>query len=61
MVLQGSPGTLDSDGDATVTVLSDPMLSAFIGQTYYFAAVSFDGVTQAGRLSSIARTLEIVP
>ncbi len=54
-------GTLDGNGDALVGVASTSHLAPFIGSVLSLAAVSLDQVPLAGRLSSIARTVEIVP
>ena len=57
-VLTNNWGLLDREGNATVQILSDPVLAPYVGQTLYLAAIAW-GPTP--RLSSIARTLEIVP
>ncbi len=60
-VLPNAFGTLDLNGDATVYAVSHPYLTPFIGQIYYAAAVSFDPVSLVPRLSSVVRSVVIVP
>ena len=60
----GAPfaGTLDSQGDAAFAITAAPgQLSAFVGQTLFFAAASGDAATATGRLSSGPMPLEILP
>lgn len=54
-------GILDQNGDAAAQVLSLPGLSSYIGRTAWLAAVSYDPAAGAGRLSSVARALTVVP
>ena len=54
-------GTLNFDGDAIATVLSDPVLAAVVGSTYYGAVASYDQGALTGREVSVARVLSIVP
>lgn len=54
----GTPGVLDADGDGSVTFLSHAMLTPYVGQTVYVAAISYTGVQP--RLSSWAREFQIV-
>ena len=56
-----SDGALDPAGDATATLTGDPALAALVGQTLSLAAVSFDPRSEMGRISSVARALEILP
>ncbi len=60
-VLPNAFGTLDLNGDADVLAVSHPYLTPFIGQTYYAAAVSYDPVGLVPRLSSVVRSVVIVP
>lgn len=60
-LLQNGRGVLDANGDALATLLGHPALMPAVGRTLYLAAASFDHPTMTGRLSSIARTLTIVP
>ena len=57
-ILSGSPGLLGQGGEATVVLQSDPVLTPYVGRTIHLAAVSWG---PAFRLSSIARTVEVVP
>lgn len=57
----GTFGFLDNNGQAIAWIVSDLKLIPYVGQTLYLAAVSYEGLTQTGRLSSIVRYLEIVP
>ncbi len=59
----GFHGRLDQAGDALATLVAPSRFTHLVGRTIYFAAVSYDqvGGTQAGRLSSVARSLTIVP
>lgn len=59
--MSGAFGVLNINGDARATIKSDPILVPHIGKTYYLAAITYDGITQTARLSSIARTIKIVP
>ncbi len=59
--LRGGLGALDPAGDATATLTGDPALAALVGQTLSLAAVSFDPRSEMGRISSVARALEILP
>ncbi|MBC8327489.1 MAG: FG-GAP repeat protein [Planctomycetes bacterium] len=60
-ILLHGRGILDANGDAQATLLSDPLLTPFVGTKVFLAAVSWDPNTMTGRLSSIARYLTIVP
>ncbi len=60
-VLPNAFGTLDLNGDATVYAVSHRYLTPYVGQTYYAAAVSFDPVSLVPRLSSVVRSVLIVP
>ena len=60
--LQNGIGTLDTDGNALASLAAGPSLAPAIGQTIYFAAVSFDvGAGLVGRLSSVACRVEVLP
>jgi hypothetical protein len=60
-VLQGAFGTLDANGEALASLSTGPALNRIIGQTIYFAAVTYDVGPMTGRVSSIVRYLSIVP
>ncbi len=60
-VLPNAFGTLDLNGDADVLAVSHAYLTPFIGLTYYAAAVSYDPVSLIPRLSSVVRSVVIVP
>ena len=60
-ILQAGRGLLDPSGDGRATLSGHPNLAPAIGQTVHLAAVSFDQATMTGRLSSIARSVTIVP
>jgi hypothetical protein len=59
--LVGAYGTLNANAQALATLQADPALAPAIGQTVHFAAVTFDTGPTAGRMSSIARYVQIVP
>jgi len=59
--LQGTRGALDANGDAQAVLFAGPALAPIIGQVVHFAAVSFDLAPLQGRLSSMARTVRILP
>ncbi len=58
---QGSPGTLDANGDGSVVIGGGSAVAPFIGRTFYLAAVSYDPATLHLRGSSVARALTVVP
>jgi hypothetical protein len=60
-VLQGAFGTLNANGQALASLSTGPALNRVIGQTIYFAAVTYDVGPLTGRKSSIVRYLQIVP
>ena len=43
-------GTLDAAGNASVDLLSLPLLGGFVGAEFWIAAVSYDAVVTAPRL-----------
>lgn len=59
--ITGAFGILNSNGDALAVMTSDPILAPYVGKTYHLAAITYDGPIQTTRLSSIARSLRIVP
>ena len=59
--LQGAFGTLNANGQALATLSAGPALAPAIGQTVYFAAVTYDVGPLAGRMSSVVRYLQILP
>lgn len=60
-LLQGAYGSLDAQGEATATLQAAPSLTAIVGQTLHFAALSYDAGPGVGRVSSVVRYLEILP
>ena len=59
--LPGHQGRLDADGDAALTLSFGPgVLMPLIGRSLYLAALSGSD-PQTGRLSSAARTIEVLP
>jgi hypothetical protein len=60
-MLQNGFGVLDAQGNATATLLGTPSLVGVLGRTLTVAAVSFDLGPIAGRVSSSACYLTIVP
>ncbi|MBC8328503.1 MAG: FG-GAP repeat protein [Planctomycetes bacterium] len=59
--LPGHQGRLDADGDAALTLSFGPgVLTPLIGRSLYLAALSGSD-PQTGRLSSAARTIEVLP
>jgi FG-GAP repeat protein len=60
-VLQGAFGTLDANGQALATLSTGPGLNRIIGQTIYFAAVTYSVGPLTGRMSSVVRYLQITP
>ena len=60
-VLQGAFGTPNGNARAAATLSAGPALAPAIGQTIYFAAVTYDVGPLVGRMSSVARYLSIVP
>lgn len=61
-ILENHAGTLDENGDAEIRIRSKPALQAEIGSTFYFSVVSMDApASSPERLSSVMRTLQIVP
>ena len=54
-------GTLDPAGDATVPIHGAPALTVYVGRTVWVSALSYDPAAPTPRLSSIARTLTVVP
>jgi len=59
--LQNAFGTLNANGQALATLTAGPALAPAIGQTLYFAAVTYDIGPLTGRKSSIVRYLQITP
>ena len=60
-LLSGGRGLLDAQGDGSATALGHPALSNAIGSAIHFAAVSFSPGLPLGRISSVARPVQIVP
>ena len=59
-VLQCAFGTLNANSRAQAILSAGPALAPAIGQTVYFAAVTYDVQPLVGRMSSVARHLSIV-
>ena len=59
--LQGAFGTLNANGKALATLSAGPALAPAVGQTIYFAAVTYDVGPLTGRMSSVVRYLSITP
>jgi hypothetical protein len=59
--IQGELGKLDHNARATASLTAGPSMASAVGQTIYFAAVSFDLQPLQGRLSSVARAVTILP
>lgn len=59
--LQNGRGNLDGQGNSTAILQGDPSLLPFVGTTLTVAVVTFDPGTRFGQLSSIARSLRVVP
>jgi FG-GAP repeat protein len=59
--LQGAFGYLNSNAQAAATITAGPALAPVIGQTIYFAAVTYDVAPLTGRMSSVVRYLQITP
>ncbi len=59
--LAGGRGQLDAAGDALAVLAGHPRLVAAVGRSVHLAVLSYDRGPQPGRLSSIARTLVVVP
>jgi FG-GAP repeat len=59
--LQGAFGYLNSNAQAAATLTAGPALAVVIGQTIYFAAVTYDVAPLTGRMSSVVRYLQITP
>ena len=58
----GASGTLDANGDGGAAFLANPgQLSAFVGLTFYAAAISWNGPTLQEGLSSVAQAVLILP
>jgi hypothetical protein len=54
-------GVLDGQAQAQVTIHEGPALSALVGSTFHFAAVSLDRTDFTAQKSSISREVEITP
>ena len=54
-------GLLDPNGDATVLIHGAPALTVYLGRTIWLAAISHDVAGLHPRVSSVARTLTVVP
>ncbi len=59
--LQGAFGTLNAHGNAHATLSAGPAFAPAIGQTVYFAAVTYDVGSLTGRMTSVVRYLQITP
>lgn len=59
--LVGAYGVLDGNALAQAALQAAPALATAIGQTVHFAAVTYDVGPTAGRLTSIARGIKILP
>jgi len=61
VMLQNGRGILGPTGDAQAVLFSHAALWPFVGRSFHLAAVSYDAATSAGRLSSVARPITVVP
>lgn len=60
-LLVAARGTLDAAGDGQSALVSTQLPSAAIGRTIYLAAATYDPLTSLGRLSSVSRSIVVVP
>ena len=59
--VSGAFGSLDGSAQANATIASRPALSAYVGTTFYMAAVVYVPSTFVGRRASIAWPVTVVP
>ena len=60
-VMPGAQGILDAYGNGNATLFAGPALAPVVGETIYFAAVTYELGQSLGRMTSVARALEIGP